>query len=285
MLKSLTPKDLDGGVNLLDIGCSGAPDEKWRPIRRLVNYIGFDPNQAECERLDAEPREFLSTRHLPYALAGEDGERELFKTKSIYCYSLLEPKHEWLERFSYADLFEVEGTIPVTVKAMSNVAELAAFDADVVKVDSQGLDMEILRNGRDIVSRAFYVETEPGFVEHYRGENTFCQVAGLMGELGYLLFGLTLCGVPRKGPFAKRKGKTQVMWGQNVWLKDYVALEAEGRAGTLTRAKALKALLLCAVEGVPDFGYELAVCFRGKGLLSGQELESLSSESAWNLSE
>jgi hypothetical protein len=285
MLKSLTPEAIGGGVNLLDIGCSGGLDGKWRPIRHLINCIGFDPNQTECERLDAEPRECLSARHLPYALAGEDGERDLFKTRSIYCYSLLEPKREWLERFSYADLFVVEGMSRVAVRAMSGVAELAAFDADVIKVDSQGLDMEILRAGKDIVSRAFYVETEPGFAEHYRGENTFCQVSGLMGELGFLLFGLTLCGVPRKGPFAKRKGKTQVMWGQNVWLKDYVALEAEGRMSGMTRAKALKVLLLCAMEDVPDFGYELACLFRDKGLLSGEELDVLASEEAWKLSE
>ena len=92
------------GINFLDVGSSGALDNKWNILEPFICLIGFDPNAEECERMASLPNNFLSLKYLSYALAGEVGTQTLYKTNSIYCYSLLQPNTSWLNRFSFSNL-------------------------------------------------------------------------------------------------------------------------------------------------------------------------------------
>ena len=123
MIKKITLQDIGGGINLIDIGASGSLDTKWRPIESMINLVGFDPNYEECERLNRLPHNYSSATYLPYAIAGENGEAILYKTKSIYCYSLLKPNSKWLERFSFSDLFEVLAEEKIRTQRLCEVPE------------------------------------------------------------------------------------------------------------------------------------------------------------------
>ncbi|MBG0791126.1 MAG: FkbM family methyltransferase [Desulfovibrionaceae bacterium] len=279
MLKELTVRDLDGGLNLVDIGCSGDLDAKWDPVLHLINYVGFDPNKEECERLNAEPSTFHSKQYLPFAVYdGKD--HTLYKTASIYCYSLRPPNRPWLDRFAYRDLFEVVGTETVSTRRLDSIKELAGMDVDAIKVDSQGLDRSILESGEDLLKAAMYVEAEPGFLENYSGEETFSEVDIYLREKGFLLFDLELFRQPRTGELGKASPVQQLLWCQGLWLHDFIAHPPAER---LTRGKALKTLLLCAVTSCWDFGLELAEGYRRADLITDDELKKLTKNSAWDL--
>jgi len=72
----------------------------------------------------------------------------------------------------------------------------------------------------------------------------------------------------------------QLLWCQGVWMHDHIAHPV---VQSLTRGKALKILLLCAVCSSWDFGYELAERFFEQNLLTADELKALSSQTAWEL--
>ncbi len=278
MLNSLSVKDLGGGLNLVDIGCSGHLDDKWAPLASLINYIGFDPNAEECRRLNAEPSQFNSRLFLPYAVF--DGhESPLYKTHSIYCHSLLPPNTAWLDRFAYRDLFTVESTERIATRQLDDVEDLRSLTVDVIKVDSQGLDRRILEHGPRIVEQALYIEAEPGFLENYQGEDTFAAVDAFLRDHGFLLFDLKLFRQPRNNPLGKVSPKQQLLWCQGTWKRDLVFPPGQ----TVSRSRALKALLLCALEGCWDYGFELAAHFHSQGLLHEHELEALASATAWKL--
>ncbi|HWS90076.1 MAG TPA: FkbM family methyltransferase [Pyrinomonadaceae bacterium] len=284
MLTDLTAQQLGGGINLIDVGASGELAGKWKPVERLLNLFAFEPNAEECERLRRSANNFHSATYLPYAVSDADGEAMLYMTKSLYCYSLLRPNLDWLSRFSFGELFELTGEQQVRTYRLDAVPELAGVDADVIKTDSQGLDMAILAHSGPMLDDAFLVETEPGFGENYLGENTYSQVDAFMRSRGFLLFDLKLFRVPRRNEFAAAPtGKEQLMWCEATWLKDYVELERRGRPRPLSREKALRALLLCGLQGCVDFGYELTQLFRRKGLLSGGELAALRTREGWSL--
>ncbi|BDQ38089.1 hypothetical protein SYK_24490 [Pseudodesulfovibrio nedwellii] len=280
MLSNLTVADLDGGINFVDIGCSGDLDKKWEPVSGLINYVGFDPNEEECRRLNAEPSSFNSRLFVPFAV--HDGkEHSLYKTHSIYCYSLLEPNMPWLDRFAYNNLFQVEGTEQVQTHRLDDVDAIKPINVDVIKVDSQGLDKRILENGQRLVDQALYIEAEPGFTENYVGEDTFTDVDVFLRNRGLRLFDLELFRSARNNPLGKVSPKQQLMWCQGVWLHDLVAPSVVFQP--LTRAKALKALLICAIGDFLDYGYELAAFFHGKGLIDDNEFKSLSEKKTWEL--
>ena len=100
-------KEITGGFNIIDIGCRGELNVKWKPVESLINLFGFDPNKEECERLIKLPHNYLTVKYYPYAIAGENGLATMYKTKSVYCYSLLKPDSEWLRRFSFHEHLEL----------------------------------------------------------------------------------------------------------------------------------------------------------------------------------
>jgi hypothetical protein len=188
----------------------------------------------------------------------------------------------WLQRFRFADLFQIIGSESIETRRLDAIPELQAVDVDAIKIDTQGLELPILRSAEELLERTFYVETETGFVDNYHGETTYAEIDEFMRGRGFLLFDLKVHRVARKNPLGKKRtGKEQLIWCEAVWLRDYAASKPHPRQ--LTRAKALKVLVLCALQQCYDFGYELAEHFHQAHLLSSTELSQLSRPGAWRL--
>lgn len=287
MLAQLSIDDLGGGITLLDIGSSGQIDPKWKPIESRLNLIGFDPNAEECQRMEQLPHPFHSARYLPYAVADKAGMATLYHTANKYCFSLLEPNTPWLDRFYYKDFFKVVGTSTVNVKPLTDVAELKAVEIDAIKIDTQGLELPILSAAEPMLEQAFYVEPEAGFTENYKGESLFPEVNQFLRARNFLLFDFNDSHrIARNNVFQNHPtGKEQPLWTEAVYLKDYIALSRTNspQLKQLTRAKALKVLLLCALQGCRDYGYECAKLFRELHLITDAELETLATIQAWDL--
>jgi hypothetical protein len=275
------------GLNFIDIGSSGSLDPKWKYLEPYINLVGFDPNAEECVRMSNLPNNFRSLKYLPHAVGGDAEKHILYKTRSIFCYSLLVPNSKWLNRFSFSDLFEITGEEIIETVKLSDVEEIRAFDVDIIKVDTQGLELPILSNSGDAFEKAFFIETETGFSENYLGETTFSQVDEYMRSKGFLLFDMNIAHrIPRNNVFKNTiTGSEQLMWCEATWLKDYIQIYNEKKFGekTINREKALKILILCALQGCIDYGYELALLFNQFNLINKFELENLSEKKSWLL--
>lgn len=277
----------DGGIGLLDIGSSGSLDAKWDPLRHLINLVGFDPNREECERQNALPSKYRSSRFLPYAVHGRSGAETLYRTRSIYCYSLLRPRKHWLDRFSFHALFDVLGEEPIDVRGIGEIEELRSVTPDAIKIDVQGLELPILSAAGPVLDNAFYVETETGFTENYEGETTFAQLGAFMRENAFLMFDInTNHRIARDNAFREMSfGGEQILWCEAVWLRDYIELDRRGafRPEAFPPRRVRAILVLCALQRCCDYGLELAEFFCSKGLLAPQELQALGSPEAWSL--
>lgn len=275
------------GINFVDIGSSGNIDIKWKQLEPYINLTGFDPNSQECERMSALPNRFKNMRYLPYAIGETGGSQKMYKTKSIYCYSLLKPNTEWLRRFSFAELFTITGEEYVTTVRLIDLSQIQELDVDVIKVDTQGLELPILSNAGNSLDKAFLVETETGFVENYLGETTYSEIDQFMRQNDFLLFDMnTSHRISRNNVFKDvTTGAEQLMWCEATWLKDYVKLIKQNKLdrNTLNREKCLKILILCAHQGCIDFGYELASVFHDLRFIEAYELEALAKKCSWQI--
>ena len=161
------------------------------------------------------------------------------------------------------------------------LAETEGLRADMMKLDTQGLELPILRSATKVLQDTFCVETETGFVENYIGETVAAEVDEFMRQNGFLLFDITIHRVGRANRFAQQSHQ-QPLWCESLWMRDYLALESWDIAVPLpNRVQALKALYICKALGFPDYGFELAGHFHSKGLLSYKELTSLSDGRIW----
>jgi hypothetical protein len=277
----------DQGICLLDIGSSGSLDAKWDSLRHIIDLVGFDPNKEECARQNALPSKYRSSRFLPYAVHGRSAEETLYRTRSIYCYSLLRPRKHWLDRFSFHALFDVLAEDSIAVRGIGEIEELRSVNPDAIKIDVQGLELPILRAAGPILQNAFYVETETGFTENYEGETTFSQLDSFMRENAFLMFDInTNHRIARDNEFRDMSfGGEQVLWCEAVWLRDYIELDRRGefRPDEFPPRRVRAILVLCALQRCYDYGLELAVFFCGKGLLEPEQLQALKSPDAWHL--
>ena len=278
-------EELTEGVNLIDIGCSGGLNKKWLPIENYLNLFGFDPNKEECIRLSELKNNFRSVKYLPYAIAGYNGNATLYKTKSMYCTSLLKPDNDWLKRFFFHQLFDVIEEETVKVDCLDGITEFNNLDLDILKIDAQGLELQILQGGEQLINNAFYVETESGFTPNYINESTQSQVDEYMRSKGFLLFDLILYRMPLDNRFKNICKKSQLLWTEAIWLKDYITLFQQNKlkSNDLSREKALKILLLCSIQGCIDYGYELAKIFSKLHLITMEEFSLLEDERNWIL--
>lgn len=265
------------GIHFLDIGCSGSLDTKWSELFTFLYYTGFDPNAEECKRLNNQPYPFREARYLPYAIAGEKGTFTMYKTKSIYCYSLLRPNYNWLNRFSYSDLFIQTGTESVTCTTLNDLARGQGLKADIIKLDTQGLELPILESGDEILKSAFCVETETGFMENYIGETTYAQIDEFMRSKGFFMFDINIHRVGRMNSLSEH-GNYQPIWCEAVWLFDFVNAKRKP-----SREQAIKALTICKALKYYDYGFELACYFHKLGVLDSNELMYFNKLESWGI--
>jgi FkbM family methyltransferase len=273
-------------LNMVDIGCSGPLNTRWNKLLNEINYYGFDPNKEECERLEKDYKPFRSTKFLPYAISGNNGKSTLYKTKSIFCYSLLKPDMDILGRFTFADLFELQGQDEIDAITLDSCPELIDVNIDILKIDAQGLEKFILSGSTRALESALYVETESGFTPNYIGESTQAEVDMYMREKGFLLFDLTLFKMPYNNEFAHiSPSNGQLLWSESVWLKDLIKLYADpGKTlNDADRIVFLKMLVLCAVVGCYDYGLAIAIRALQLNLINQVEFDTLSNFDNWQL--
>jgi FkbM family methyltransferase len=184
---------------LVDIGASGGAPEIWRPIARYSTYVGFDPDLREIRRDTAG--DYRSGLIINKAVSPDPSAEHVtfYLTKSPYCSSMLPPDSAALAKYSFWELFEVTRTVTVPATTLTKVlGEQGLARIDWLKIDAQGADLRIYRSIEEPVrKRILAVDTEPGLLDAYRGEDLFVDVhRHLCGE-GFWLSSLNVMGVPR----------------------------------------------------------------------------------------
>jgi len=271
----LFPEIEQQGIDFVDIGCSGALDKKYSDLFPLLSYTGFDPNEGECDRLSGQAHPYRSARYFPYAIAGEKGLKTLYLTENNHCHSLLRPNHQWLDRFSYADLFREKGTESVRCTTLNALVDNEYLKADIIKIDTQGLELPILRSGAKLLGTAFCVETETGFVENYINETTYAQIDEFMRSKGFLMFDMNIHRVGRNNPLSA-KGRHQPLWCEATWLYDFVGQKREP-----SREQALKSLTVCKALQYIDYGFELSGYYKSLGIIDREAFSYLEKPENW----
>ncbi len=179
---------MNGKLRLIDVGARGGVHPRWKPFRELIDVVAFEPDPQECEALNSSASPY-SIRFLPAALGAEDGEQAvLHLCRHPGCSSLLRPNPEMCNMFAYGKELEVVGTSSVSLNRMDTVC--ADFPPDVLKVDTQGTELEVLRGAGALLDNVLAVELEVEFVEQYDGQPLFTDVDCFMREAGFQLRGI-----------------------------------------------------------------------------------------------
>lgn len=189
------------------------------PGRTVVT--GFEPLQAECDRLNAaaEP----GHRYLPYCIA--DGtERTFYITNSGFTSSLLEPNTPLLSAFNnLEELTRVERSERVQTRRLDDVSEIT--DIHYLKLDVQGAELEVLQNASRLLANTMVVFTEVEFLEMYKGQPLFGEIHSYMRSRGFMLHFLNGVGGRGFKPVTANNDINhpvrQALWSDAIFVPDF----------------------------------------------------------------
>ena len=229
---------VDVGAMLLE----GAVD----PFARLnklgrLNVIGFEPQPAECDKLNALA--LPGRKYLPYVIA--DGTRRRFyQTNTGMTSSLLAPNLKFAQLFnSLAELMEVVATGFVNTIRLDDVAEIRAQGCDLLKLDTQGSEAEILAHAGETLKSCLIIQTEVEFVQLYEGQPLFADVDQLLRARGFMFHRfLGLAGRTYKPLMLNNDpgaAMSQQLWSDAVYVPDLSRLDGLERTALLKLAALL----------------------------------------------
>jgi FkbM family methyltransferase len=172
---------------LLDLGASAGAPAAWNAIASSCVYVGFEPDPRSTDTADSGFAQTIIVR-----AAATDIERAtvpMHLTRSRFCSSTLPPDASSLEKFVFAELFEVDRIEEVPATTLT--AALRAHRVrrvDWFKADTQGTDLRLFQSLEDAVrTRVLAVDLEPGLINAYHGEDFFVDVHAYMTAHGFWL--------------------------------------------------------------------------------------------------
>lgn len=286
MTLAVEPADLPGFApfTLIDVGCSGGINLLWRSFGDSLRAFGFDPDRAECERLQRSETN-PNVRYFPMAVGLPAG-HEFHRKKALeegasYFSSVLGRSSAFDTRYRETPPAESRNgpshspavAPPDRIGLCEFFQQQALHDIDFIKVDTDGSDFEALLSGEAcLISHGIL-----GFMVEcmFQGSasdssNTFHTIDRFMKRHGFMIYDMTVNRYSRAvlpAPFvfnvpAETHGG-QPLWGDVVFLRDLVAPEYGPALPAISPGKILKLACLYEIFGLPDCAVELILRFSG----------------------
>jgi FkbM family methyltransferase len=169
---------VDIGANPIDTD----PPYKRMLANRLCTVVGFEPQAEGLAKLQAMKSD-LET-YLPYAVGdGTNGTLKVCHAPGMT--SLLTPDPRVLDCFpGFSQFGLVVKEIPIETRKLDSISEITQLD--LLKIDVQGSELAIFRNGSARLINAVAIQSEISFVPLYKNEPTFGEIDQTLRRLGFI---------------------------------------------------------------------------------------------------
>ena len=176
--------EIKSPIDIVDIGANLVDGEApYKPLldSGLAHVYGFEPNPDALARLNA----IKGQNETYFSNAVYDGaQQELRVCESQGMTSLLEPNMNLLSYFhgfpEWGKVVERKSIPTVRLDDFSEIKNL-----DYLKIDIQGGELEVFRNGTNRLKECLVIQTEVEFLPMYEGQPLFSEVELYLRELGF----------------------------------------------------------------------------------------------------
>lgn len=262
---------------IIDCGAAGGSFQEWASLSDKMIIHGFDPDENECKRLNADARaKGLQHYYYPFFIASDSDNRKFYLTKDGGSNSLFEPDHHLISRYKqkFADLqwistLETVGhkeTIQVNTTSLTTWANKYSInDIDFIKLDVQGAELEILKGAGNILNNVIGMNVEVWFVPVYKELPLFADIDMFVRSNQFDFFTFFIYTA---GQFAGRMaspvsfGKMNTIYAQRfagqlltadaLYFKDPLH-----NGGSLSIIKKLKLICLAEMNCQVEYAFEL----------------------------
>jgi hypothetical protein len=282
--------DLTGAFQLVDIGCSGGIDRRWRRMGRRLRALGIDPDVEEIARLKAREKNPAVTYLNAFAAIPADHPFALQRRGKP---SLARDPNPRLSTPQYVERMRRTNARAATSKEKRSanlwqnatladpaasvivpeyLKDAAITSVDFLKIDVDGKDFEILhtfdRALDDLKILGVGIEVRVWGSDDAT-DGTFHNVDRFMKARGFELFNLSLrrystAALPSRfvsrAPGATEFGR--VHHGDAMYARDLGSGSYDDFAKSLTPGKLLNLAAIFAIFDLPDCAAEVIIKFR-----------------------
>lgn len=178
-------------ICFVDIGARGGLSRSYAYLYKagLITPIFVEP---EVKAANVLREEYGDSNVLELAIGNsEDPMRPLYVTRQPGCSSLLKPSPSRHTPEQTLWMYEVEKIINVDVRNAENVFAQYNIAPEVIKLDVQGLELDILKGLGPMLKNVIAIECEVSFLSTYEKQPLFEDVFNFLVGEG---FGLTHVG-------------------------------------------------------------------------------------------
>jgi FkbM family methyltransferase len=264
-------------LTVVDVGSAGGLHKRWKPFESVLSTVLFEPREGGSASGSLGRGQ---TRTYPVALGDRAGEVNLYITQLANMSSFLEPDADVFGRYRKkgADAYVVV-TDKVPVERLDTLAEADGIHPDILKVDTQGSELLVLKGAEQSLASVLVAEIEVSFFRRYVGQPIFAEIEAWMNERGFELIELhklkryraaNSLGVrqPVLGG-AQRSGR--VAYGDAIFMRSPDAILAAAK--TDGGASVLKAMVALLAYGKAD--HAAALLDAGKDLMASERHEAV----------
>jgi len=244
--KEFNKEILNGlNINFIDIGARGGSSEELSSLIENINYIGFDADKEEIDKLKNKKSIYKNTKYISCFVGGERETINFNVYKKLEASSVYFYNDEFVKWFQKTDDY-VEKKIKVESDTLDN---LIKEDIDILKLDTQGNEYEILQGAKKSLNKTLIVETETSFYQIYSGQKLASDIMNLMNSNGFEILYLNRV-------FSSSKNFNGLSRGQITFGEILFGLSRE-KALRLVTEKKLKYCILLINYGHIDFAFDI----------------------------
>lgn len=167
----------------------GAADFEWdkSPITdlvnaKLVNLLGFEPDHRSFAKLEQQKQN--NVKYINSAV-GDGSSHILNLCNGAHMSSILKPDNFILEDFMGYSTAKVVETVSVDTVRLDDVEE--AKSARMLKIDTQGFELSILKNAEVLLSNLMAIHFEASFLTMYVDQPSLFTIGSWLEERGFSL--------------------------------------------------------------------------------------------------
>ncbi len=264
-------------IVLVDGGASEGMQKNWNAARKYLDYIGFEPDRREYDRLEK-----LNSDRVKYFNIGLYKEKNVLNlnlAKRQQLSSVLTVKDDFLREFPEAERFDVIKKVELEVDCLDNLYRSGQIGSgDFIKLEVQGVELEVLEGAKRFIDENI-VGMELGlcFVSCYHDQTLFADADTFLRDNQFYLFDMQKVSWKRTVGTSLGKRKGQMILANVVYLKTIKGLREivsrEGKDEEWRKAKILKAITVALLYGYRDYAMQIVISF--ENCFSGEEIDVL----------
>ena len=251
-------------IDVLDIGAMQEGEERYAALSRsgISRVTAVEPNPPQLAKLRAARPDIH--RFIPHFL-GDGRPATLHVTRYPGCISLYEPDPAVIDRFTSISTAESAGNFHVLHTERIETKRLDDIDppveADYIKIDIQGSELDVLRHATDLLSHVLVVECEVEFIPLYKNQPLLGDVQMFLRDRGFMMHKMidvgSRCFRPLDAGGNRYAGMSQLLWADAVFVRDFTDLAAFADEDLLKLAVILHDIyasydLVCQLLGEDD---------------------------------